>query len=158
MATPQKIKTFLWYDNNAEEAINYYLQVFDGKILKALRNGSNGPGAPGSVLTASFELEGVQFVALNGGPHFKFTEAISLAVDCANQEEVDRLWDHLTAGGSPSQCGWLKDKFGLSWQIVPTRLPELLQDPDPGRAQRAMGAMMKMSKIDIAALEKAAAG
>ena len=158
MPTPQKIKTFLWYDGQAEEAINHYLEVFDGRITSILRNGPGGPGPEGSVLTAGFELEGVQFVALNGGPQFQFTEAISLAVDCADQAEVDRLWDHLVAGGQPSACGWLKDQFGLSWQITPTRLIELLQDPDPARAKRAMAAMMTMGKIDIAALEAAAAG
>jgi predicted 3-demethylubiquinone-9 3-methyltransferase (glyoxalase superfamily) len=158
MPIPQKIKTFLWYDTQAEEAINYYLEVFEGRITNILRNGPGGPGPEGSVLTAGFELEGVQFVALNGGPHYPFTNAISLAVDCSDQAEVDKLWEHLVAGGEPSACGWLKDKFGLAWQITPKRLIELLQDPDPARAKRAMQSMMTMGKIDIATLEAAAAG
>jgi predicted 3-demethylubiquinone-9 3-methyltransferase (glyoxalase superfamily) len=160
MSITQKISPFLWFDDRAEEAAQLYVSVFrNGKILDVMRNGEKGPGKPGTALTVAFEIEGLRFVALNGGPHFKFTEAVSFLIDCESQQEVDDLWAKLTAdGGSPSQCGWLKDKFGLSWQVVPRRLKELLSDPDPARAQRAMGAMMQMKKIDIAALESAADG
>jgi predicted 3-demethylubiquinone-9 3-methyltransferase (glyoxalase superfamily) len=156
----QKIRTFLWFDTQAEEAARFYTSIFrNGKIGNILRNGPGGPGAAGSVLVVDFELDGVQFIALNGGPHFKFTEAISLSVDCEDQAEVDHLWAHLTAdGGAAGDCSWVKDKYGLSWQIVPRRLPQLLQDPDPARARRAMAAMMTMQKIDVAALERAVAG
>jgi predicted 3-demethylubiquinone-9 3-methyltransferase (glyoxalase superfamily) len=158
MAAVQKIKTFLWYDGRAEEAINHYLDVFDGGFTSITRYGAGGPGPEGGVMTAAFELEGVHFVALNGGPGHPFTEAISLTVDCADQAEVDRYWDHLVQGGEPIACGWLKDKYGLRWQITPRRLIELISDPDPERAKRAMASMMTMVKIDIAALEKAVAG
>lgn len=153
MAASQKIKTFLWFDDAAEEAVTHYIDVFgNGRVLETLRR-------DGKVLTMSFELFGQQFIALNGGPHFKFTEAISLQVDCDSQAEVDALWEKLTAnGGTPSQCGWLKDRFGLSWQITPVRLMELVMDADPARAKRAFDAMMQMTKIDIAALERAADG
>lgn len=152
----QKITTFLWFDNNAEEAINYYVSLFkDAKILNIIRNGEGGPGPKGSFLTATFQLEGQQFMALNGGPIFKFTEAISLFVSCETQQEVDELWEKLSAGGAKSECGWLKDKYGLSWQIIPTALGKLMNDPDPVKAQRVMMAMLKMSKIDIAGLQKA---
>jgi predicted 3-demethylubiquinone-9 3-methyltransferase (glyoxalase superfamily) len=156
----QKITTFLWFDTQAEEAATLYTSLFpNSRITDVSRYGDAGPGAPGSVMTVTFELDGQQFTALNGGPEFKFTEAISLSVDCASQEEVDELWDKLTAdGGEESQCGWLKDKYGLSWQIVPRRLPELLTDPDPARASRAMQAMFGMKKIDVKALEDAANG
>jgi predicted 3-demethylubiquinone-9 3-methyltransferase (glyoxalase superfamily) len=156
----QKITTCLWFDNNAEEAVNLYTSVFkNSNVLDVSRWGEGGPGPEGSVLTMRFQLEGQEFQALNGGPQFKFTEAISLSVDCQSQEEVDALWEKLTAdGGEPSQCGWLKDKFGLSWQIVPRALPELLGDPDPEKSKRVMEAMLKMKKIDIKALQEAYAG
>jgi predicted 3-demethylubiquinone-9 3-methyltransferase (glyoxalase superfamily) len=154
----QKISTFLWFDNNAEEAANFYASIFPhSKILSVSRYGDAGPGPKGSVMTISFQLEGQEFIALNGGPTFKFTEAISLLVHCDTQEEVDEYREKLSAGGSTQQCGWLKDKFGLSWQIVPNVLIELLQDKDQEKAQRVMTAMMKMTKIDIAALKAAAA-
>lgn len=154
----QKITPFLWFDNNAEEAINLYTSIFkDSKIGKVSRYGKEGPGPEGAVMTAEFELFGQKFVALNGGPMFKFTEAISFVVNCESQEEVDNYWNKLTAnGGQESQCGWLKDKFGLSWQIVPTILNKLLTDPDKQKAGKAMHAMMKMKKIEIAKLEAAA--
>ena len=156
MAESAKITPFLWFDDNAEEAVNHYLSIFkNGKIIEVSRYGEAGPGKPGSVMVMSFEIEGQRFSALNGGPHFKFTEAISLAVDCQSQEEVDELWSKLSAGGSESQCGWLKDKFGLSWQIVPSVLVRLLKGPDRAGANRAMQAMLKMKKIDIATLQRA---
>ena len=155
----QKIRPFLWYDTQAEEAAKFYTSIFkNSRIGKATRYGDAGPGPKGSVMVIEFELEGTEFVALNGGPHFKFTEAISLTVDCKSQAEVDDLWERLSAGGSKSQCGWLKDKYGLSWQIVPSVLVELLSDPDPKRSKRVMEAMMQMTKIDIAALEAAHKG
>lgn len=159
MAT-QRIKTFLWFNDNAEEAVNFYVSLFkNSKILTTHRWGDSGPGPKGSVMTMSFQLEGQEFVALNGGPRNKFTEAISLSVSCETQEEVDELWTKLTAnGGSPSQCAWLKDKFGLSWQVVPTALGRYLSDPDRTKADRAMQAMIKMRKIVIADLDKAFAG
>lgn len=157
MATKQKIKTFLWFDANAEEAANLYVSIFkNSKISSVARYGDAGPGPKGSAMTVSFQLEGQEFIGLNGGPHFKFTEAISLLVDCDSQKEVDELWSKLTAGGgAESQCGWLKDKFGLSWQIIPSALFKLLQDPDPEKSKRVMEAMMQMKKIDIARLEQA---
>jgi predicted 3-demethylubiquinone-9 3-methyltransferase (glyoxalase superfamily) len=160
MPAKQKIKTFLWFDANAEDAASFYVSVFkDSKILSVARSGEAGPGPKGSALTVNFQLEGQEFIALNGGPHFKFTEAISLLVDCDSQKEVDELWNKLTAGGgAESQCGWLKDKFGLSWQIIPRVLFELMGDADPVKSGRVMQAMLKMTKIDIAALEKAHAG
>jgi predicted 3-demethylubiquinone-9 3-methyltransferase (glyoxalase superfamily) len=156
----QKIHPFLWFDTQAEEAMHFYCSVFkNSKVGKVVRNGDAGPGPKGSVLTCSFELEGLQFTALNAGPHFKFNEAISMVVDCKSQEEVDTLWEKLTAGGGkPGDCGWLKDKYGLSWQITPTVLIELINDPDPGRSSRVMKAMMQMTKIDIAKLQEAARG
>ncbi|MEX0681971.1 MAG: VOC family protein [Dehalococcoidia bacterium] len=155
--TTQKIRPCLWFDGNAEEATTFYASVFkNSKVLDVARWGEGGPGVPGTVLTMNFELEGQEFIALNGGPEFKFTEAISLSVDCGSQAEVDELWRKLTAdGGEESVCGWLKDKFGLSWQIVPTVLGEMLNDEDPEKSQRVMEAMMKMRKIDIATLKKA---
>jgi predicted 3-demethylubiquinone-9 3-methyltransferase (glyoxalase superfamily) len=145
----QKITTFLWFDGNAEAAMNHYVSIFnDAKILNVHRLG-------GAVLTATFELEGQQFMALNGGPKYKFTEAISLFVSCETQEEVDTLWNKLCEGGTPSRCGWLKDKFGLSWQIIPTALGRLMGDKDPVKAQRVMQAMLRMDKIDIAVLQAA---
>ncbi|MEU7835244.1 MULTISPECIES: VOC family protein [unclassified Nonomuraea] len=153
----QKITTFLWFDNQAEEAAAFYTSLFeDSRILEVQRYGDAGPGPAGTAMTVSFELAGQRFVALNGGPEFTFTEAISLYVDCASQEEVDELWAKLTEGGEESQCGWLKDRWGLSWQIVPKVLPELLSNPDPAKAQRVMKAMLGMRKIDINALEEAA--
>lgn len=153
----QKITPFLWFDDNAEEAVNLYISVFkNSRINSVSRYGDAGPGKPGSVMTINFELEGLTLTALNGGPEFKFTEAISLEVDCASQAEVDELWDKLIAdGGEPSQCGWLKDKFGLSWQIVPRAMMEFIQGPDPAGAQRAMAAMLKMSKLDLNELRRA---
>lgn len=152
----QKITPFLWFDNNAEEAVNLYLSIFkDSKITKVARYGDAGPGPQGSVMTIAFQLEGQDFIALNGGPMFKFTEAISLSVDCKTQQEVDELWEKLSAGGQPGQCGWLKDKFGLSWQIVPSALVEMLQDKDAEKSKRVMQAMMQMRKIDIVRLRQA---
>lgn len=155
----QKITPFLWFDANAEEAVNFYLSIFkNSKILKVARYGDTGPGPAGTVMTISFQLEGQEFIALNGGPHFKFTEAISLSVSCETQEELDDYWSKLTAGGGQEvQCGWLKDKFGLSWQVNPPILAELLTDKDAKKAQRVMTAMMQMKKIDIAGLQRAAA-
>ena len=156
----QKITTFLWFIDNAEEAMNFYVSVFkNAKIHNVSRLPEGVPGQPGRVTMGSFELEGHQYMALNGGPQFKFNEAISQYVSCESQAEVDDLWAKLTAdGGAESQCGWLKDKFGLSWQIIPTALSRLLGDRDPARAQRALQAMLKMKKIDIAKLEAAADG
>jgi predicted 3-demethylubiquinone-9 3-methyltransferase (glyoxalase superfamily) len=152
------ITPFLWFDTEAEEAATLYTSLFPrSTIVNVSRYGSSGPGPAGSVMTVTFDLDGQRFTALNGGPQFPFTEAVSFQVDCASQDEVDRYWNALTAdGGEESQCGWLRDRFGLSWQIVPSRLPELLGDPDPKRAQRAMAAMLQMKKLDIAALEAAA--
>ncbi|MCD8740404.1 VOC family protein [Mucilaginibacter roseus] len=156
----QKIAPFLWFDNNAEEAMNYYLSVFkDSKPISIMRATEGMPGAPGSVLVAYFELNGVEFAAMNGGPQFKFDEAISFVINCEDQEEVDYYWNTFIGdGGTESACGWLKDKFGVSWQVTPTRLIELMQDKDPVKAQRVAQAMMGMIKIDIAELEKAYAG
>lgn len=152
----QKITPFLWFDKNAEEAVNFYISIFkDSKVLSVTRSGEAGPGPVGSVLTIAFQLEGQEFVALNGGPEFKFTEAISLSVDCNTQEEIDEMWAKLTEGGEESQCGWLKDKFGLSWQVNPSILIKMLQDEDPQKAKRVMEAMMKMVKIDIKTLKQA---
>jgi predicted 3-demethylubiquinone-9 3-methyltransferase (glyoxalase superfamily) len=155
----QKITPFLWFDSQAEDAARFYTSIFpNSKILKLLRYVAAGPGPAGSVMTAEFELEGQRFVGLNGGPHFKFTEAVSFVVNCETQEEVDFYWEKLAAGGRPDRCGWLKDKFGLSWQIVPTALFRVLSDPDPQRSQRAMKAMLSMQKLDIRALQQAAEG
>ena len=152
----QKITPFLWFDNNAEEAMNFYISVFkNGKIRNVNRLPAGTPGPAGKVLTATFELHGQEFMVLNGGPLFKFTEAISFFVNCETQEEVDELWEKLSEGGTKSRCGWLKDKFGLSWQIIPTALGRLMGDNDPAKAQRVMQAVLKMTKIDIAALQRA---
>lgn len=150
----QKIKTFLWFDNQAEEAANHYVSIFggDSKVLGVTHYTEASPGEPGAVMTVEFRLVSQEYVALNGGPQFPFTEAISLSVDCESQAEVDELWAKLTDGGEESQCGWLKDKYGLSWQIVPRGLSEALSDPDPAKADRAMKAMLGMTKLDIEAL------
>jgi predicted 3-demethylubiquinone-9 3-methyltransferase (glyoxalase superfamily) len=151
-----KITPFLWFDHQAEEAAAFYASIFpNSKVVKVVRCGEAGPGPAGSALTVEFQLQGQPFVGLNGGPHFKFTEAISFVVNCETQEEVDTYWDKLSAGGAPVECGWLKDKFGLSWQIVPTLLPKLLSDPDPEKSSRVMKAMLKMKKLDIRALQQA---
>ncbi|MFG1709623.1 VOC family protein [Nonomuraea sp. M3C6] len=156
----QKITTYLWFDNQAEQAATFYTSLFeDSRILDVQRYGEAGPGPAGTAGTAmmvSFELAGQRFLALNGGPEFTFTEAISLYVDCASQEEVDELWAKLTEGGEESQCGWLKDRWGLSWQIIPKALPELLSNPDPAKAQQVMKEMLGMQKIDVKVLEEAA--
>jgi len=153
----QKITPCLWFDFKAEEAVHHYLGIFkNGRILETSRYGDAMPELKGKVLVMRFELEGREFQALNGGSQYTFTEAISLSVDCVDQAEVDHVWDRLCDGGSPGRCGWLKDKFGLSWQIVPTRLYELLSDPDPIRAQAATGAMMQMQRLVIADMEAAA--
>jgi predicted 3-demethylubiquinone-9 3-methyltransferase (glyoxalase superfamily) len=155
----QKISTCLWFDNNAEEAIDFYLSIFENsKLLSVLRCGDQGPGPKGSLLAGAFEIEGQQIEVINGGPAFKLSEAVSLVVKCATQDEVDSLWDRLGSGGEYQQCGWLKDRFGLSWQIVPTALYQMLQDPDRTKADRAMQAMLQMRKIDIARLKQAYAG
>jgi len=153
----QKITPFLWFDDNAEEAINFYVSIFrNSRIVRTSRYGDAGPGPKGTVMSATFELEGQTFQALNGGPHFKFTPAISLFVSCDTQEEVDYYWDRLLAGGGkPTQCGWLTDRFGLSWQVIPRQLGEMLGDKDPQRSQRVMKAMLAMVKIDVAALKRA---
>jgi predicted 3-demethylubiquinone-9 3-methyltransferase (glyoxalase superfamily) len=152
----QKIVPFLWFNDQAEEAMHYYVSIFpDSKVLNVSRYGDAGPGPKGTVMTANFQLAGQEFIALNGGPEFRFTEAISLYVKCQSQAEVDELWQKLSAGGEPGPCGWLKDKYGLSWQIIPTQLGEMLQDPDPEKASRVMTAMLKMSKIDLAGLRRA---
>jgi len=156
MPGKQKITTFLWFNGNAEEAANHYVSIFkDSKILSVARYGDAGPGPKGSVMTVQFQLEGQEFIALNGGPQFKFTEAISLLVNCDTQREVDELWSKLSAGGEEGPCGWLKDKFGLSWQIVPSRLGKMMQDKDAKKAKRVMEAMLQMKKMDIARLEQA---
>ena len=155
----QKITPFLWFDRQAEEAAGFYVSIFpNSRIVKVVRYGAAGPGPAGSAMTVEFQLEGQSFVALNGGPHFKFTEAISFVIDCRTQAEVDAYWEKLSAGGVPSQCGWLKDRFGLSWQVVPAVLPELLGDPDPEKSARVMKAMLTMKKLDIRALQKAHEG
>ena len=155
----QKITPFLWYDNKAEDAMNFYVSIFkNSKVLRVTRYGDAGPGPKGTVMTAEFELEGQEFVALNGGPHFKFDEAISFVVNCETQEEVDYFWQKLSEGGAESQCGWLKDKYGLSWQVVPTILAELFKDKDAEKSQRVMKAMLQMKKMDINALKQAYQG
>lgn len=156
----RRITPFLWFDNQAEEAVRFYISIFkNSKTMVIARYGDEGPkvaGRPkGSVMTITFQLDGQEFIALNGGPVFKFTEAISLVVNCKTQKEVDRYWNKLSAGGEEVQCGWLKDKFGLSWQVVPTILGELIQDKDPAKSQRVMNAMLKMKKLDIKGLKQA---
>jgi predicted 3-demethylubiquinone-9 3-methyltransferase (glyoxalase superfamily) len=155
-ANMQKITPFLWFDDQAEEAMNFYVSVFkNSKIVSVSRYGEGGPRPKGMVMIATFQLNGQEFMALNGGPEFKFTEAISLFVDCKTQEEVDYLWEKLSDGGEKGQCGWLKDKYGLSWQIVPSALGELMNDKDSEKSKRVMEAMLKMTKIDIAELKRA---
>ena len=152
----QKITPFLWFDGNAEEAMNFYVSVFkNSKVGKVTRYGERGPGPKGTVMSATFQLDGQEYFALNGGPHFTFTPAISFFVNCETQEEVDELWEKLSEGGKKERCGWLKDKYGLSWQIVPSVLGKLLQDKDPEKAKRVMQAMLQMDKLDIARLQSA---
>jgi len=153
----QKITPFLWFDNNAEEAANFYTSIFKhSKLGNIARYGEAGPGPKGSVMSVTFQIEGQDFIALNGGPQFKFTPAISFFVDCPSQDEVDDLWEKLSAGGRKDRCGWLQDKFGVSWQIIPTVLGELLHSKDPQTSQRVMNAMLKMDRIDIETLKRAA--
>jgi len=152
----QKITPFLWFNNNAEEAVNFYVSIFKNSgVVNISRYGDAGPGPKGTVMAITFQLEGQQFMALNGGPHFQFTPAISLFVSCGTQEEVDQLWNKLSAGGQTQQCGWLQDKYGLSWQIVPSVLGEMLSDSDAEKSQRVMQAMLTMEKIDITRLRQA---
>jgi predicted 3-demethylubiquinone-9 3-methyltransferase (glyoxalase superfamily) len=152
----QKITPFLWFDGNAEEAMNHYVSIFkNSKVASTMRYGDAGPGPKGAVMAVTFQLDDQDFFALNGGPQFKFTEAISLFVNCETQDEVDYFWDRLGAGGQTGRCGWLKDKFGLSWQVVPSTLGQLLRDPDAAKATRVMQAMMKMDKLDIGLLRQA---
>ncbi len=155
-----KISPFLWFDSQAEEAANFYVSLFkNSKITSVARYGEAGPGPAGSVMTIGFELDGQIFTALNGGPMFQFTEAVSFVINCEDQAEVDAMWDGLIAdGGQPSQCGWLKDRFGVSWQVVPTVLHELIGGPDAAKAGRAVAAMMQMTKLDIAKLRAAREG
>ena len=152
-----KITPFLWFDDKAEAAMNFYVSIFkNSKVGSITRYGDAGPGPKGTVMSATFQLDGQDFLALNGGPLFKFTEAISFFVNCETQEEVDELWEKLTAGGgAPQRCGWLKDKYGLSWQIIPKALGEMLGDKDPKKSQRVMQAMLQMDKIDIQRLKEA---
>jgi len=152
----QKITPYLWFENQAEEAVNFYTSIFkDSKILNMSRLPSEAPGQAGPVITATFQIEGQTFMALNGGPMYKFTEAVSFFVSCQTQEEVDYYWDRLLEGGEAQMCGWLKDKYGLSWQIIPEALMQLMGDPDPEKARRVMEAMLKIVKIDIAGLKQA---
>src|SRR6266850_8588350 len=152
----QKITPFLWFDGQAEEAMNFYISTFrNSKIVSVTRYGEAGPGPKGTVMTAAFQLDGQEFIALNGGPQFKFTEATSFVVNCETQEEVDAFWEKLSEGGKQSRCGWLKDKYGLSWQIVPTVLGKMLQDKDAEKSKRVMEALLRMDKIDIKTLKQA---
>lgn len=152
----QKITPFLWFDGKAEEAMNFYVSIFkNSKVVSVTRYGAAGPGPKGTVMSAAFQLEGQDFYALNGGPQYTFTPAISFFVSCETQQEVDALWEKLCAGGEPNRCGWLRDKFGLSWQIIPSVLGPMLQDKDPAKAQRVMMAMLQMAKLDINGLKEA---
>jgi predicted 3-demethylubiquinone-9 3-methyltransferase (glyoxalase superfamily) len=152
----KKITPFLWFNDQAEEAMNFYISIFkNSKVVNVSRFGEAGPGPKGTVMTATFQINGQEITALNGGPQFSFTEAISFYVDCETQEEVDELWGKLSEGGEKGQCGWLKDKYGLSWQIVPSALIEMLQDKDPQRSKNVMEAMLKMNKIDLNILRQA---
>jgi predicted 3-demethylubiquinone-9 3-methyltransferase (glyoxalase superfamily) len=156
---PQRITPFLWFDSNAQEAADYYVSIFpNSEITEVSRYGEAGPRAAGSVMVVSFRLDGQEFLALNGGPEFTFNEAVSFSIACADQDEVDYYWEKLTDEGEPGPCGWLKDKFGLSWQVFPTILPKLLGDPDRAKANRVMQAMLQMGKIDTAKIEQAAKG
>ncbi len=156
--TEQKITPCLWFDFNAEEAVAHYLAIFkQSRIVSTARYGEAGPGPAGAVMTILFEIDGQQFLALNGGPHFKFTPALSLIVNCDDQAEVDRLWEKLSDGGAPGQCGWLADKFGVSWQVVPRVVPQMLQSADAAAVQRVMRQVMSMKKLDIAQLQQALA-
>jgi predicted 3-demethylubiquinone-9 3-methyltransferase (glyoxalase superfamily) len=158
-ANVQGITPFLWFDKQAEEAANFYVSLFpNSKVLHVTRYGEAGPREPGTVMTIDFELDGRPFVALNGGPEFKFTEAISFLINCESQEEIDELWEKLSAGGEKGPCGWLKDKYGVSWQVVPTLLDQMIRDPDAEKSQRVMKAMMEMGKIEIEPLERAYEG
>ena len=151
-----KISPFLWFNDKAEEAANFYISIFkNSRITSVARYGEAGPGPKGSVMTIAFHLDGQDFVGLNGGPHYAFSPAISFWINCETQEEVDHYWDNLSAGGQALQCGWLSDKFGVTWQVVPSILPKLLQDKDPQKSQRVMKAMLQMVKLDIAALKQA---
>ncbi|MEK8126565.1 VOC family protein [Paenibacillus filicis] len=155
----QKITPFLWFDGQAEEAMQFYVSIFsNSRILNVVRSGAGGLGPEGSVMTGTFELEGQQFMALNGGPHFTFSPAISFFVSCETQEELDELWEKLVQGGEPQRCGWLRDPYGISWQIIPAILGELLHSPDAVRSGRVMQAMLGMDKLDIAALQRAYQG
>ena len=155
----QKITTFLWFNDQAEEAMNFYVSIFqNSKVGRVTRYGDAGPGPKGMVMSATFQLEGQEFFALNGGPQYSFTPAISMFVNCETHQEVDELWSKLSAGGSIDRCGWLRDRFGLSWQIIPKALGQLLGDKDPAKAGRVMQAMLQMDKIDVAKLEEAYAG
>src|SRR5256712_14009880 len=152
----QKITPFLWFDGKAEEAMNFYISIFkNSKIVSVSRYGEAGPGPKGTVMTGTFQLEGQDFMALNGGPHFTFSPAISFFVNCQTQQEVDELWEKLSEGGEKGRCGWLKDKYGLSWQIGPSALGEMLRDEDAEKSKRVMKAMLQMDKIDIKALKQA---
>jgi predicted 3-demethylubiquinone-9 3-methyltransferase (glyoxalase superfamily) len=152
----QKITTFLMFDDQTDEAVNFYLATFkNAKLLSASRYGADGPGPAGTIMSATFQLEGQEFMAFNGGPHFSFSEGMSLFIRCQTQEEVDELWEKLSEGGEKQQCGWLKDRFGVSWQIIPTALMELMGDPDPEKSQRVVQAMLQMTKIDIEGLKRA---
>ncbi len=155
----QKIVPNLWFDTEAEEAANFYLSVFENsRIVSVAHYTEAGPREAGTVMTVEFELNGQRFVGINGGPEFKFDEAVSFQITCEDQDEVDYYWEKLTDGGEESQCGWLKDRFGLSWQVVPAGMEEVFGDPDPERAKRAMAAMLKMRKLDVAELRRAADG
>jgi predicted 3-demethylubiquinone-9 3-methyltransferase (glyoxalase superfamily) len=155
----QKITPFLWFDGNAEEAVNFYVSIFkNSRVVRTSRYGDAGPGPKGTVMSATFILDGEEFYALNGGPQYKFTPAISLFIKCETQQEVDDLWEKLSQGGRTDRCGWLQDKFGLSWQVIPTILGEMLGDKDPAKSQRVMKAMMQMTKIDIKRLKEAYEG
>jgi len=152
----QKITPFLWFDGKAEEAMNFYVSIFkNSNVGRVTRYGDAGPGPKGSVMSATFQIEGQEFFALNGGPQFQFTPAISFFVNCETQQEVDELWEKLSAGGEKNRCGWLRDKYGLSWQIIPTALGEMLGDKDPAKANRVMKAMLQMDKIDVKGLKQA---
>ncbi len=152
----QKITPFLWFDGKAEEAMNFYVSIFkNSRVVRVTRYGESGPGPKGTVMSATFQLEGQDFFALNGGPQFQFTPAISLFVSCETQQEVDELWEKLSKGGEKERCGWLKDRYGLSWQVIPSVLGKMLQDKDPEKSKRVMKAMMQMEKIDLNGLQKA---